>query len=352
MKVFIAGGGTGGHFYPALAVAESLKEKGAEIHYFGTEKGIEGSKDFPADKKRLFPISGVRGKGLGGLVSAYGLLKTAFQIKDEIKRENPDFILCFGGYASLPLGLASVMAKKPLFLHEQNSIPSYTNKLLSRFARKVFITFPYSSRFFPPEKTVLSGLPVRKSLKEDLKLTQEEARRILGVGEGRTVLVFGGSQGARKLSQTALLTAEKMEDLRFILIGGKHFPRPERLPQNVKYFSYIDRMGLAYRSADAVVCRSGAGSVYEVILSGRYGVFVPFPHAVSNHQYYNAVWLQEKGVATVVEERELTPQRLEREIGNALSKGLEQVEKKLKNITIYDAEKVITDRILNEIGRL
>jgi len=351
MKVFIAGGGTGGHFYPAYSVAEELKKKDAKICYFGTKRGIEGKKGFPADTVHLFDISGVRGKGLTkGLASGAGLLKTAFKIRKFIKKEKPDFILCFGGYASLPLGLAAVMEKTPLFLHEQNSVPSYTNKLLSRFAYRVFITFEYSRRFFPEGKTVLSGLPVRKSLKYDLKKGKKEAREFLELEDKKTVLVFGGSQGAKKLSETAITAARKMSDIQFVLIGGKHFPRPDNLPGNVKYFQYIDRMGLAYSASDLVVCRSGAGSTYEVLLSGKYPIFVPYPYAASNHQYYNALWLKEKGVASILLEKDISPDILKNEIEEGFSKDLEKIKKILKSISIEDAEKIILDRILNETG--
>ncbi|WP_457626929.1 undecaprenyldiphospho-muramoylpentapeptide beta-N-acetylglucosaminyltransferase [Persephonella sp.] len=352
MKVFIAGGGTGGHFYPASAVAESLREKGVTVFYFGTERGIEAVKEFPADHIELFNITGVRGKGLiKSLKASAGLLKTAARLIKVIKKEKPDSVLCFGGYTSLPLGLAAAVTGTPLFIHEQNSIPSYTNRILSRFAREIFITFEYTSRFFPERKTVLSGLPVRKSLKEELRVSPGDARKILGIEDSRTVLVFGGSQGARKLAETALKTAEIMDDIQFILIGGKHFPQPESLPENVRYFSYVDTMGIAYQASDVVVCRSGAGSTYEVMLSGRYPIFVPFPYAASNHQFFNALWLKEAGLAEIIEEKELSPELLAERISEAFKKDLEAVEKSLKSISIKNAGEIIIDRVINGLDR-
>jgi len=352
MKVFIAGGGTGGHFYPASAVAESLKKKGATVFYFGTKRGIEGIKEFPADYVELFDITGVRGKGvLKSLKSSVGLLKTAGNLIKIIKREKPDFALCFGGYTSLPLGLASATTGTPLFIHEQNSIPSYTNRVLSKFARGIFITFGYTSQFFPKRKTILSGLPVRDTLKEELKTPPQRAREILGVKNSKTVLVFGGSQGARKIAETTLKTAQIAEEVQFILIGGKHFPQPKHIPANLKYYNYMDKMGIAYQASDIVVCRSGAGSTYEVMLSGKYSIFIPFPYAASNHQFFNAMQLKEMGLGEIVEEKELSPELLAQKLKEAFKKDLKVVEKSLKNISIRNAEEIIVNRVIDGLDR-
>ncbi|WP_457643134.1 UDP-N-acetylglucosamine--N-acetylmuramyl-(pentapeptide) pyrophosphoryl-undecaprenol N-acetylglucosamine transferase [Persephonella sp.] len=353
MKVFIAGGGTGGHFYPAYSVAQYMKNIGFQIYYFGTEKGIEAKKEFPADKKYLFDITGVRGKGfLSSVKSIVKLIKATKEILLHIKNEKPDFALCFGGYTSVPVGLACALTGTPLFIHEQNSIPSYTNRLLSHFAKKVFITFEYTGKFFPQNKTVLTGIPVRDAVKKDLNTSQKEARSILGIPDRKTVLVVGGSQGAKKLSQTAVETARMMPHLQFILIGGKHFPQPENLPENVFYFEYMDRIGLAYSACDIAVSRAGASSTYELMTAGRYTIFVPFPYAASNHQYYNALWLKERRLAELVEEKELSPEVLAEKIEEAFSKDLTGIEKFLKNISIKNAEEIITKEILDETGTL
>ncbi|SNZ02346.1 UDP-N-acetylglucosamine-N-acetylmuramylpentapeptide N-acetylglucosamine transferase [Persephonella hydrogeniphila] len=348
MKVFLAGGGTGGHFYPALSVADKLKEKGFEIFYFGTEKGIEAKKDFPADKKFLYPITGVRGKDLISSVRAsVGLIKTSLKIAKLIKDEKPDFSLCFGGYTSLPLGIASFLTGTPLFLHEQNSIPSYTNRVLSKFARKIFITFEHSRQFFPEEKTVLTGMPVRKIILDDLSLSQQKARELLGLKDQKTVLVFGGSQGARKLSEVGIRLAERLLDVQFIIIGGKHFKKPDRLPENVIFFDYYDRMGILYAASDIVISRSGAASTYEILSAGKFGIFIPYPYAASNHQYYNVRWLEEKAVCKIIREEKLDINELEDIILSDINIDTENI-KKLVN---KDATGIIVDRILDEIHK-
>ncbi len=349
MKVFIAGGGTGGHFYPAYSVSEELKSRGFQIYYFGTNKGIEAKQELPSDKKFLFPITGVRGKNpLRAFFSASKLFKTSLQIAKIIKKESPNFCICFGGYASLPLGIASIITRTPLFIHEQNSIPSYTNRLLSKFAIKIFITFEYSKKYFPEEKTLLTGIPVRNSIIDDLSIPKKKAREMLGIDNRLTVLVFGGSQGSVKLSELALEVAKKMPEIQFILIGGKHFKKPEKLPENLIYYSYFNRMGLLYSVSDFVISRSGASSTYEILTAGKPALFVPFPYAVSDHQYYNVKWLEEKGLCIVKREDELDVERLKNIIINELTKGEQE---KIKKFAIKNPQKVIVDRILDEINK-
>ncbi len=348
-KVFIAGGGTGGHFYPAVSVATELINNGYQVIYFGTKKGIESKKDFPASQKHLFDIEGVRGRNPRKAVkSALKLLKTSLFIRSLIKKEKPDFVLCFGGYSSLPLGLAAA-GKVPLFLHEQNSIPSYTNKLLSLFAKKIFITFEVSKKYFPEKKTVLTGLPLRQELLEDLKIPQNRARDIINIPDKKTVLVFGGSQGSRVISENAIKLAQNRKDLQFILIGGKNFKKPENLPDNIKYFDFYDRMGILYSASDIIIARSGAASTYEILAAGKPAVFIPYPYAASDHQYYNVKWLEEKGLCHIIRENQLTLETLQEKINDLLSKN---IQKEIKSLYISNSAKKILKEIFNELDRV
>jgi len=343
-KVFIAGGGTGGHFYPAYSLAEYLYKKGYEITYIGAKRGIEGKKDFPFGKKILLDIEGVRGRGFKGkFVSGINLLKNSLAVKEILKEEKPDFSVCFGGYASLPLGLASALEKVPLYIHEQNSVPSYTNKLLSFFSKKIFITFEYSKKYFPLKKVVLSGMPLRKHLKERVFLPKEEARKILNIPPDKDViLVFGGSQGAKKLTETALEVAKRIKDVLFVVITGKN-SKVENPPQNVIVYDYVEDMGLLYKAVDIVISRAGAGTVSEILLFGKYSIFVPYPYAASNHQFYNVHWLYEKGLASIIIEEELTPENLISSIKKALSADREE---KIKEFGIKNAEEIMFQNIL------
>ncbi len=344
-KVFIAGGGTGGHFYPAVSIAEKLKEKGYIIYYFGSKNGIEGRKNFPADRTWLYDIRGVRGKFfLKKILSSSKLLTTAFKIKKIIQKENPDFIITFGGYASLPLGISALLTGKNLYIHEQNSIPSYTNLILSKFAKKVFITFEYSKKYFPEDKTVLTGFPLRKEIIEDVKIGKEKAREILGIDkERKTVLVFGGSQGARKLTQIAYKVSNKLKEVQFIIITGKLY-KEEKTQENIKVFPYYDRMGILYSASDIVVSRAGAGSVSEILFYRKPAIFIPYPYAASDHQFYNVKWLEEKEIAEIIKDEELDVDILCKKIKDNLNKKNQEI---IKNYSIIDTAEKILEEIKN-----
>ncbi len=340
---FIAGGGTGGHFYPASAMVDFLKDKGYYVIYLGTTRGIEAKKPINADEKILLNIEGVRGKGVKGKLRASSkLLKEIFSVKKLIKEKNPEFSLCFGGYTSIPLGFASFLTKTTLFIHEQNSVPSYSNLVLSKFSKKQFITFDFSKKYF--KRPVLAGLPLRKSLKNRLNLTKEAARNLLNLPKDKkTVLIFGGSQGAKSLGEAALKLAELFKDYTFILITGKHFKATTK--DNLIVFEYFDDMGLLYKAADLVISRAGASSVNEILAFGKNAIFVPFPYAASNHQYYNVKWLEDKGLATVLLESQLEklPQILNEKLKNPIPK------EKIAAFAILNAEEKMYKEILDEL---
>ncbi len=336
--VFISGGGTGGHYYPALAVAQALKEKGYKVVYVGTDKGIEGKKGFEyADEIHLFPMKAVRGKNfLGKIQGAISLIKTTLKVVKLLKKEEPSFSLCFGGYTSFPLGVASFLTKTPLYIHEQNSIPSYTNRILSFFAEKIFITFEYSSKFFNPKKTYLVGMPLRRSIIERAK------NYVYKPTDKKTVLVLGGSQGSKKLSQLTVQLAKDMPDINFILIKGKwEFDNTDL--QNLTIYDYYEHMEDLYEVADIVISRSGSGTVNEILAFGKYAIFVPYPYAASNHQYYNIKWLQDLGLCQIIEEKNLTLESVKTALLESFSKDLQNLFNRIKTLSNIDAiDKILT----------
>ena len=340
--VFISGGGTGGHYYPALAVAEALKEKGYKVVYIGTTVGIEAKKGFPAaDNTYLFEMKAVRGKSfLGKIEGILSLIKTTFKVIKLIKKENPSFSICFGGYTSFPLGVASFLTRKDLYIHEQNSIPSYTNRVLSIFAKKVFITFDYSRKFFNNKKTYHVGLPLRKSIIERAKTYTYKPK------ERKTVLIFGGSQGSKKLSEIAIEMAKSMPDKDFILIKGKWDLNVPNLP-NLTVYDYYDKMEELYEVADVVVSRSGSGTVNEVLAFGKYAIFIPYPYAASNHQYYNVKWLYDLGFCDILEEKEVSAERIIKIIQNISDNKLLYLHVSLRNYARLSA----VEEILSNIER-
>ncbi|MGC8942046.1 MAG: undecaprenyldiphospho-muramoylpentapeptide beta-N-acetylglucosaminyltransferase [Sulfurihydrogenibium sp.] len=340
--VFISGGGTGGHYYPALAVAEAFKEKGYKVVYIGTTVGIEAKKGFPAaDNTYLFEMKAVRGKSfLGKIEGILSLIKTTFKVIKLIKKENPSFSICFGGYTSFPLGVASFLTRKDLYIHEQNSIPSYTNRVLSIFAKKVFITFDYSKKFFNNKKTYHVGLPLRKSIIERAKTYTYKPK------ERKTVLIFGGSQGSKKLSEIAIEMAKSMPDKDFILIKGKWDLNVPNLP-NLTVYDYYDKMEELYEVADVVVSRSGSGTVNEVLAFGKYAIFIPYPYAASNHQYYNVKWLYDLGFCDILEEKEVSDERIIKVIQNISDNKLVYLHVSLRNYARLSA----VEEILSNIER-
>lgn len=341
-KIFIAGGGTGGHFYPALSVAKKFKDAGFEVIYIGTLNGIEAKKDFPYGEKHLFDIHGIRGRGIfSKILGTYKLILTTFNVYKMILKEKPVLSFCFGGYTSLPLGFASLLSSTPLFIHEQNSVPSYTNLILSKFAKKIFITFSYSAKYFNKKKTVLSGMPIREEI---IKYAQISSQNKVV----KKIAVLGGSQGAKRLNQIALEVARKFPNIQFLIIKGKA-DIDTVVPQNVTIFDYVDDIQKIYMDCDIVISRAGSGVVNELLAFGKYAIYVPYPYAASNHQYYNVKFLEEAGLSKIILEKDLTAESLELAITEALNIDLEEISKKIRDFAITDATDTIFKTVMEEI---
>ena len=321
MKIVITGGGTGGHVYPGIAVAEALTgaQPGVEILFVGGQHGLE-TKVVPAAGYAFvsIPVRGLLGKrllsipmilwtALRGLFSAYRLL-TVF---------DPDVVFATGGYVSGPVALAACLRRTPVVLQEQNSVPGLTNRLLSRFAQEVHLGLPLARRHFPRRGHLrLSGNPIRRTI---LAGDQARARSEYGLARDKqTILILGGSQGARSINRAAVGMIRAMRDsdhLQFILQTG---PRDYRwalrrlrgLKNLVAVRPFIERMGDAYDLADLVVARSGALTIAEITACGKPAVLVPYPHAAHNHQEMNAQALVDAGAAVMVPDRELRGEQL------------------------------------------
>ncbi|NPA52906.1 MAG: undecaprenyldiphospho-muramoylpentapeptide beta-N-acetylglucosaminyltransferase [Aquificae bacterium] len=348
-KVFIAGGGTGGHFYPALSLAEKLYNEGYQILFLGGERGIEAVENFPYGEKLLFDISAVRGKDIKSKInSIYRLLKSSQKVKKLIKEEKPIFSIVFGGYTAVPLGLASFFSRTPLFIHEQNSIPSSSNQLLSKFSKKIFYTFDYTQKFFR-KKSIKSGIPLRKKIKERLSLSKQEARSILNLSqEDKIILILGGSQGAKIFEDVTWRLSKELKDFKFILIRGKNIKR-DFFEKNVITYDYLQDIGLVYKASDLVISRAGASTVNELIAYGKYAIYIPYRLATSDHQYYNVRWLADKGLSKVIREEDLSIERLKANINEFFKKNPEDIQTKLKSYAILNSEEIILREIENVI---
>ena len=352
MKVIIAGGGTGGHIFPAISVAEEiLKRSGTnEVLFAGTKKGLENE----LLSKRGYRVEhisaqGIKGKGVKKSIAA--LLSACKGVSDSmalIKGFRPDVVLGVGGYVSGPMVLAAALRGVPTAICEQNSYPGVTNRILGRFVKRVFATFEESVRFFPRGKVVITGNPIRddilrvKSIKEDTATV--------------TILVFGGSQGAHKLNESVPEAIARLggADIRVIHQTGDKDYEPVKNAYtghriDARVLRFIDDMAGAYGEADFIIGRSGAGTVAEITALGKPSLLIPYPFATNNHQLENARVLERAGAAVIVEDRDAGPGNLYAALTKLLQKDkLTTMASNARSLGKPDAAAVI----VNEISRL
>jgi len=323
--VAVMAGGTGGHVFPALAVAERLRSDGLEVFWIGTRRGMEA---------RLVPqhgfaiewigIEGLRGKGPVTLALApFRLAAALWQAARILRRRHPAAVLGMGGFASGPGGVMARALGLPLVVHEQNRVPGLTNQWLARIASRVFEAFPGS---FPAARgAVACGNPVRPEIAALAPPQERQAGRLRGPGP-RHLLVLGGSLGARVLNQTLPMALARLpEDQRPEVrhqAGERTLAEAEeayaRHGVAAEVTPFIADMAEAYGWADLVVCRAGALTVSELAAAGLPAILVPYPHAVDDHQTGNARFLSEAGAARLLPQTELTPESLARHLAELL----------------------------------
>jgi UDP-N-acetylglucosamine--N-acetylmuramyl-(pentapeptide) pyrophosphoryl-undecaprenol N-acetylglucosamine transferase len=330
MKLLIAGGGTGGHLFPGMAVAEEFLARNPdnEVLFVGTERGIE-ARVVPAAGYKLEMISaaGVRGRGGFSQIKAAAMMMYGYaQSRKVLKAFKPDFVLGVGGYASLPMVLAAHGMRVPCFIHEQNAIPGMTNKILARFVGNVFITLEESEKFFPKGKVRVTGNPLRRQILDLVEKQNPTSIPLLemggskqGEGGGFHLFVFGGSQGAHAINM-AMIEAlpELKQSVPAIRIthqtGAKDLDTVteayRRTGINAQETAFISDMAAEYRKADLIICRAGATTIAEVTACGKACLFIPFPHAVDDHQRRNAEALLKQDACFMMLEHELTGETL------------------------------------------
>jgi UDP-N-acetylglucosamine--N-acetylmuramyl-(pentapeptide) pyrophosphoryl-undecaprenol N-acetylglucosamine transferase len=311
--VLIMAGGTGGHVYPALAVARELMAQRVPVVWLGTRGGIE-ARVVPAAGIPIhwLRISGLRGKGLSALLVPFKLLMACLQAAWVILRRQPRVVLGMGGYAAAPGGLMCRLLLKPLVIHEQNAVAGFTNRLLSKLANSILQAFPNT---FPAELHAYhTGNPVREDIANiplpDIRLSQRKGRLRL--------LVIGGSQGSIFLNEivpqaVATMPSGAWPEIRH-QAGRGHAEATQQKYQSkdiaAEVTSFIDDMAQAYAWADIVVCRAGAMTVAELAAAGLPSILVPFPQAVDDHQTRNARFLADNGAAILANQSKLTPEAL------------------------------------------
>ncbi len=320
MRLIIAGGGTGGHLFPGIAVAEEFLARDPEnqVLFVGTEQGIE-ARFLPKSGYRLVCIaaSGMRGKNLLHRVKGIWQLLAGYCQSRRIVREFlPDLVLGVGGYASGPLVLAAGRGNCACFIHEQNALLGLTNRLLAKRVQRVFLSLPESVHQVPAEKALLTGNPLRRQILAALAGSTPERPR---GDDAFHLLVFGGSAGAHRINMSMIeaLPALAGSDRKLVIThqtGEQDLAvvraAYEQYPLRARVVPFIDAMADAYRQADLVLCRAGATTIAEVTACGKACVFVPYPHATDDHQRKNAEALVSRGAGFMILDRELDGERL------------------------------------------
>ncbi|MEG0050952.1 MAG: undecaprenyldiphospho-muramoylpentapeptide beta-N-acetylglucosaminyltransferase [Terrisporobacter sp.] len=324
MKVLLSGGGTGGHVYPAIAIANKIKEENpdCEILFVGTEKGIE-SEIVPkyGYELKTVTVQGFRRKiDLENMKRVFKLCKGLEQSRRIVKKFKPDIVIGTGGYVSGPVLFNAAMNKNIAIVHEQNSFPGVTNKILSKVVTKVLTSFEDSHTRFPEasrEKLVLTGNPVRKEI---LQARKSISRRKLGIAEDKKmVLCYGGSGGSEEINDAMRLVIENMvkEDVAFIFATGKVYYdefiesiKDILLKPYQRVMPYLDNMADGLAASDIVIGSAGAISLAEITALGKPSIIIPKAYTAENHQEYNAKSIEAQGAGIAILEKDLTPQSL------------------------------------------
>jgi len=341
--ILIMAGGTGGHIFPGLAVAQEMRAAGWDVVWMGARGGMEERLVPPHGHKTAWiRARAARGKGLlQKLLLPANLLFSFWESARYIRRIRPDVVLGLGGYVAFPGGMMASLLNRPLALHEQNAIAGLANRVLSAVSDKVMVAFPGALR-----NAEWTGNPVRR----DIAALPTPERRFAARSGPLRILVVGGSLGAQALNE-AVPQALKMVQARVVHQSGeKHL---ETLRKNYQaagvqgeLVAFIDDMAQRYAEADLVICRAGAVTIAELSAGGMASILVPFPHAVDDHQTANARFLAEQGAAILLPQTELTAEKLAATIGSLDRPRLLEMAKKARALGKPDAARVVAERCM------
>lgn len=358
LKFILSGGGTGGHIYPAVAIANELKSRfpNAEFLFVGAKDKMEMQK-VPQSGYKIegLWISGLQRKlTFQNALFPFKLIDSLWRSRKIIKSFKPNVVIGTGGFASGPLLQMANSLNIPTVIQEQNSYPGITNKLLSKKANKICVAYENLERFFPREKMILTGNPVRQDL-IDIESKKIEAIKYFDLEVNKkTLLVLGGSLGARRVNQLIEKELENLKSLNIQIIWqcGKLYFEDYKKHQskNVQVLAFIDRMDLVYAAADIVISRAGASSVSELCIVGKPVVFIPSPNVAEDHQTKNAKSIVDKKGAIMLKETELDAEFIL--VFEALLKDIgkqEQLSTNIKELALPNATKQIVDEIVKLI---
>ena len=362
-RIIVSGGGTGGHIYPAVAVAEALKRKygeEVEILFVGAEGKMEMEK-VPALGYNIkgLPVAGLQRRlTLKNLALPFKVAASVRRAKAIIREFGADVVVGFGGYASAPVLWAAQRLGIPTLIQEQNSCAGLTNKLLSKRAKRICVSYDKMERFFPADRIVMTGNPLRGRFSAD-GANRGEALGYYGFNDSMpVVLVVGGSLGTRTLNEMMkawILTLGGEAPVQVIWQTGKFYEREMQEflaahpTKNIWQGAFIDRMDYAYAAADVVLSRSGACTVSELCLVAKPTIFVPSPNVSEDHQTKNAMALVEKGAAEIVRDSEAVERGMKEAVALAMDKErLERLSANIASLAITDS----ADRVVREIEKI
>jgi len=321
-NMLIAVSGTGGHVYPGIALAYELKTLGYNPIFVvnNNKNGVSLNivKDSGYDYKILDFNAPPRKVSLQMFLFPFKFIKVLFEAKNIIKQTRPCVVIGMGAYLSFPMILVAKLKNIPTLIHEQNSVPGLANKILSKFVTKIAVSFKGTEKYFNKNKTIYTSNPIRKDI---FNIARVDAAKKLNIdADVFTVFVFGGSLGATKLNNIMFDVASKLyskykEKIQFVhILGSRDFKfiseKYKTVPYKKAVVEYMNDIGNAYACSDMVVCRAGAGTVKEVEMYNLPALFIPFPYATENHQYFNSKSVEQKNFRETVEEKNITQEKI------------------------------------------
>lgn len=359
-KVIIAGGGTGGHIFPAIAIANALKQQAPDIDILFV--GAVGKMEMEKVPQAGYPIIGLTIAGFNrkslqkNILLPLKLIRSFWQVKKLFQDFQPDAVIGVGGYSSFPV-LRYAQAKGiPSFIHESNSFAGKSNQLLGNKASAIFVASEGMDKFFPKEKLMITGNPVRKNIVQSTR-KRSEGIHFFGLDiNKKTILAVGGSLGARSINEALLHHLDELEinNLQLIWQTGKTeaalYHTAASGKKNIWIGAFIENMEMAYAAADIVISRAGAMAVTELCVAGKPAVFVPYPHAAEDHQTFNALSLVNQDAALMVKDNEAKEKLVSTVIELAKDESRQmELKQKIQALAIRNADEVIASEVLKKI---
>ncbi len=358
-NIIISGGGTGGHVFPAISIANAIKEIEPEtnILFVGALGKIEMEK-VPAAGYEIIglPVAGLQRKlTVKNISFVFKLISSLRKSKKIIKKFKPDVVVGVGGYASGPVLRKANKRGIPTLIQEQNSYAGITNKLLAKRAVKICVAYEGMEKYFPKEKIILTGNPVRQDLLDKIGNRNEALKHFDLEENKKTILVIGGSLGARTINQSIIKDLDKIGKSEYQLLwqtGKYYFDDAEKVAdesghKNIKVLDFIKRMDFAYAAADVIISRAGAGTISELCLVGKPVILVPSPNVAEDHQTKNAMALVNKNAAIMIKDAE-SKEKLITEALNLINneKQIEALSENIKGMALRDSAKIIAEEVL------